>query len=177
MENLETDLYVYCGDTILLRKLQRLVFVEDAGELKFSMNQLLPLPSWYSGIPNYQIYGHHWREIVWGVSQDGKEIGKDINNNSFLVSIFTPWLPVLKWFITFCKMSERLYQDCEIVPKPELVIFYAYGIFGTRDQGFSLWEPAKELVLHDTFQEHWLPRLKQLFNSRRIDYYVSDTWE
>ena len=68
METVETDLYVFCSDSFLLKKIQRLVFMEEAGELRFSMSQLLPMPSGYSEIPNYQIYGHHWRELFWGVT-------------------------------------------------------------------------------------------------------------
>jgi len=176
MEHVETDLYVYCSDSFLLKKLQRLVFIEEAGEQKFSMNQLLPLPSGYSGVPNYQIYGHHWRRIVWGASQDGTELGKYIDTNRFDVSFTTPRVPALIWFETFCKMSERLYKDSGIIPKPELVIFYAYGIFDTRNQGFVFWEPGGKLEIYDTFQEEWRSILDQVFNDKRFEYYRGETW-
>ncbi len=52
METVDTDLFVYSSDSFLLKKIQRLVFMEEAGELKFSMNQLLPMPLGFTGVPN-----------------------------------------------------------------------------------------------------------------------------
>lgn len=176
MELVENELYVYCSDSLLIEQIRKLVFIEEAGEQKFSMNQLLPLPSGYSDVSNCRIFGHHWREVVWGVCQDGNEFNKYISNNRFHVYFTTPWMSVLCWLDTFINMSERLYENIGITPKPEVVIFFAYGIFDTRMQGFLLWEPGGELEIHDTFQENWRSRLNQVFKEKRFDYYWGEVW-
>lgn len=177
MGKVETDMHVYCSDSYLLKKIQRLVFAEDEqDELEFTMNQLLPLPSGFSGIPNYQIYGHHWRELLWGVNQDGKEFHKNIYENNFDVHFTTPRIPANKWFETFCQMAEMLYKDCEIFPVPELVVLYVYGIFDTRDQGFVCWEPGKDIVFEQNFPEENRERYIKLFGEKWIDRF-GDVWE
>ena len=163
METVETDLYVFCSDSFLLKKIQRLVFMEEAGELRFSMSQLLPMPSGFSGVPNYQIYGHHWRELFWGVTVDKNEFHKEIRENSFQVSYATTNIPADNWFYCFYKMVERLYWSSEIYPEPELVILYAHGIFDTREQGFVHWEPGMEFKYEDMLTEESKFRLRQFF--------------
>lgn len=176
MEKVETDLHVFCSDSFLLQKIQKLVFMKDEnGKPKFSMNQLLPLLSDFSGVPNYQIYGHHWRKLLWGVKQDGREYHKNIYENKFDVHFTTPWIPGLKWFKTFCHMSEILYKNCEIIPEPELVVLYAYGIFDTEDQGFVCWEPGKGIVLEQEFPEENRERYIKLFGHKWIDRF-GDVW-
>lgn len=65
MEKIETDLHVYCSDSNLQKKIVKLVFSEnDQGELRFTMNQLLPLPPELGGIPCYQLYNHYWRKLL-----------------------------------------------------------------------------------------------------------------
>jgi hypothetical protein len=177
MEKVETDMHVYCSDIYLLKKIQRLIFAEDEhGELQFTLNQLLPLPSGFSVVPNYQIYGHHWRKLLWGVEQDGEEYHKNISENKFDVHFTTPWKPVNEWFKTFCQMVELLYNDSEIYPEPELVILYAYGIFDTRDQGFVCWEPRKEIVIEQKFPEENRERYIKLFGQKWIDRF-GDVWD
>lgn len=180
MERVETDMYVYCSDSFLLKKLQKLVFVENGqGDLEFSMNQLLPLPSGFSGIPNYQIFGHHWRELMWGVDQDGREFGKHINENDFSIHYTTPWVPGLKWYAIFCEMAEKLHDNWRLSPKPTLVVLYAFGVFDTSYQGYSHWEPGMDLQLNDLFPGESADRLKQFFPSKDIDRFIGngDTWE
>ncbi len=176
MEKVETDLHVYCSDSFLLKKIKNLVFsTDDHGELKFTMNQLLPLPSGFSGIPNYQIFGHHWRRLFWGVKQDGIEYHKNIYENVFDVHFTTPWIPVNVWFTAFCMMSELLYEDCEIFPVPELVVLYAHGILATWDQEFVCWEPGMEIVLEQEFPEENRERYISLFGQKWIDRF-GDVW-
>lgn len=176
METVETDLYVFCSDSFLLKKIQRLVFMEEAGELRFSMSQLLPMPSGYSEIPNYQIYGHHWRELFWGVTDDNTEIFNRIQDNYFCVSYATTNIPADNWFYSFYKMVERLHWSCGVCPKPELVILYAHGIFATREQGFVHWEPGKEFKYEGTLSSESKNRLLQFFPQKRINNY-GEFWE
>ena len=176
METVETDIYVYCSDSFLLKKIQRLVFKEEAGELRFSMSQLLPMPSGFNGIPNYQIYGHHWRKLFWGVTDDNTEIFNVIQDNYFQVSYATLNIPADKWFYSFYKMAERLHRSCEIYPEPELVILYANGIFATKDQDFVHWEPGKEFKSEGILSSESKNRLLQFFPQKRINNY-GEFWE
>lgn len=176
METVETDLYVYSSDSFLLKQIQRLVFMEEDGELEFSMSQLLPMPSAYNKIPDRQIYGYHWRKLFWGVIEDKNEINKTIRANSFRVSYANTNVPADNWFNSFYMMTERLHQSCEVFPEPELVILYANGIFGTREQGFIHWEPGMEFKYEDILSEESKSRLRQFFPHKWIDKY-GELWE
>ncbi len=175
-EYVETDLHVYCSDSTLLKKIQELAFSKDKrGELKFTMKKLLPLPEGFETKFGYQEFGHHWRDILWGVKQDGQEFHKNFKENTFDVHFTTSNFPGNKWFETFCQISEKLYNDCEIIPKPELVVLYAYGIFDTEDQGFVCWEPGKGIVLEQEFPEENRERYSSLFGQKWIDRF-GDVW-
>lgn len=177
MEYIDNDLFVYCSDSFLLRKIEKLIFKKDEnGELIFTMNQLLPMPQDFSGLVEFQMFGRHWREIIWGAYQDGKEYKRKINNHDFDVHFSTPRTPGIYWFYIFQEMAEVLHKNCDISPEPELVILYAYGEFNTSSQGFIHWEPGIKFERKKKLEEKSRERLLQFFDPIWINRY-GDTWD
>ena len=177
MEFIDNDLFVYCSDSFLLRKIQKLVFTkDDNGELSFSLNQVLPMPKDFSGTSKYQMFGRCWREAIWGVPHDGKEYNRNINNYDFDVHFSTPRNPCINWFEIFQEMAEALHKNCDIFPEPVLVILYAYGEFDTSNQGFIHWEPGMKFERKNKLEEKSRERLLQFFDPFWLNRY-GDTWD
>jgi len=170
----ETSLHVYCTDHKLLKQIQKLVFNKDEhGQLMFTMKKLLPLDQEFLTTFGFQEIGHHIRKALWGVKQDGQEIQQKFSEKKFEVYYQTPWTVNYGWYQVFCKVVEELYKDIHLEPKPELIVFLAYGIFDSSDyKGFSYYEPyLGKINFFKEIPEHKRDRLNKHFGRSTIDQF------
>lgn len=170
----ETSLHVYCSDNKLMKQIQKLVFNKDEhGQLRFNMEKLLPINDEFMTKFGYQELGHHIRKVLWGVKHDGDEIQQKFSKNKFHIEYQTPWIVNYGWFQVFCEVVRELYEDLHAHPKPELIIFFAYGIFDTIDyKGFAYYEPPQgKINFFKEIPEHKRDWLNKYFSKRTIDIY------
>lgn len=143
-------LNISCDNHEIMSKIKEMIYEKDSsGNLNYTMEKLLPIPTELKGKPGYITFGLDWCVTVWGTKWDIIEPFIKESGETLTLWYKTVWSPNTKWVALLCDYIRFITSSFNKNKFPEIIIEHNYWEWRMKFGGNLFWTPYKKFKYHE----------------------------
>ena len=180
-------LLIHCDNEQLLDKIHELFYLEEDGEIRYTMMKLVPIPPDTYDKEGNPAIGFFTPRGYWGTRSNFWWPKPERRKNEFILEYYTANGPNHYWIEELVSSILKMLEDFSGNTKPKLYVKHLFDVCQIMTDGFMYWEPGLEMnyeySTEDNLNEKVINEFKEVEEEQRkelevFEFHLEDyLWE